>query len=260
MAGVDVVDGGAGDGAGQRRAGGRAGCTWSLSVDDDGGGHVDRPSQGREWCRPSAASAWPTAHGRGGAELARAPTPGCRSGSRSSARRRPRGRRAPRCARRDDAAGASIVAPIAVKKSRSGSVHLEPVGGRAEHQAADLVGVLAPDPLRHDRAHRVAGDDHLVEAEHVDQRAHVVGAVDQRELLASDPTPVPAQVERDHPEPSRQRLDRREPGQQPGAAQRVQQHDRRGTPGAGPGVSVTYVDPRPGSSTIRPWGMRAYGR
>ena len=33
-----------------------------------------------------------------------------------------------------------------------------------------------------------------------------------------------------------------------------------GDSGAGPGVSVTYVDPRPGSSTIRPWGMRAYGR
>ena len=88
---------------------------------------------------------------------------------------------------------------------------------------------------------------------------HVVRAVDQRELLALDALPVPAQVEGDHPEPPRQRLDRRVPGQQPGAAQRVQQHDR-GRLRAGPGVSVTYVDPRPGSSTIRPWGIRAYGR
>ena len=32
-----------------------------------------------------------------------------------------------------------------------------------------------------------------------------------------------------------------------------------GESGLGPGVSVTYVDPRPGSSTIRPSGIRAHG-
>ena len=149
-------------------------------------------------------------------------------------------------------------APIPVKNARSGERRSEPVRGRAEHQPADLVAVLAPDPLGDDRAHRVAGDDHVLELEHVDQRGHVVRAVDQRELLGLDAAPVPALVQRDHPEPSRQRLDRREPGQQPGAAQRVQQHDRGGV-GGGPGVSVTYVDPRPGSSTIRPCGDARVG-
>ena len=185
VTGVDVVDGGAGDGAGHARAGGPAGCTWSWRLTttavgtsicaqpgprvvpaERGDGLGDRP---RARCERSSASAH--------SSMSR--------GSRSRARRgRARGvHRGPRA--RATVRSPSIVAPIPVKKTRSGERHLEPVGGRAEHQAADLVAVLAPHPLGHDRAHRVAGDDHLLELEHVDQGADVVRAVGQRELLAT---------------------------------------------------------------------------
>ena len=104
----------------------------------------------------------------------------------------------------------------------------EAVGGRAEHQASRPGGVLAPEALGDDRAHRVARDDRLVDAEHVEQGSGVVGAVVERELVGLDAATVPALVEGDHPEPLGQGPDRGVPREQPGAAERVQQQDRGG--------------------------------
>ena len=72
VTGVDVVDGGAGDGAGHGEL--RAGAiTWSWRLTTTAVGTSIWPSHGREWCRPSAAMAWATAHGAGGAELRERP-------------------------------------------------------------------------------------------------------------------------------------------------------------------------------------------
>jgi len=101
----------------------------------------------------------------------------------------------------------------------------EVVGGGREHQAADRVGVLAPEPLRDDRAHREAGHDRLHEAELVDHGGGVVGAVGDQEALRGDPAAVPALVEGDHPVALVERRQRREPGQQAGAADGVQEYD-----------------------------------
>ena len=198
-----------------------------AAVDDDRGRYVDLPQPG-----PRVVPA------EGGDGLGDRPRARCDRNSASAHSSMSRGSRSRARAAAREACTAvrdratvrspSIVAPIPVKNARSGSVIWNRSVVAQSTRPPDLVAVLAPDPLRHDRAHRVAGDDHLLEPEHLDQGAHVVRAVDQRELLRADPLPVPAQVERDHAEPSRQRLDRRKPGQQPGAAERVQQHDGGG--------------------------------
>ncbi len=105
---------------------------------------------------------------------------------------------------------------------------LELVGGRAQHEPLDLVGVLPPDALRDHAAHGVARHDHVLEVELVDEGGHVVGAVVERELLRGDALAVPPLVEGDHAIAARQLLDRGEPGEESGAAQGVQQHDRGG--------------------------------
>ena len=58
-----LVHGRAGDPGGQRGAGASAGSTWSLLGTTTAVGTSIRDSQGVEWCRPSAATAWATAHG-----------------------------------------------------------------------------------------------------------------------------------------------------------------------------------------------------
>ena len=112
----------------------------------------------------------------------------------------------------------------------------EAVGGRAQHQPGDPVGVLAPDPLGDDRAHRVAGDDRLLDAEHVEQRGGVVGAVVERELLGLDAAAVPALVEGDHPVALATAAGSTgNHVSSPVQPTRVQQQRRWGSPAAGPG-------------------------
>jgi hypothetical protein len=99
----------------------------------------------------------------------------------------------------------------------------EVVGARAQHQTVDQSGAPVPHHLRGDRPHRVAHDDDPVEAETLDQRGRVVGAVRQPETVRADAPPVPALVHHHDPEPAAEHLDRREPAEQPGAAERMQE-------------------------------------
>ena len=245
----------------------RASASWRagrddvvVGDDDDRGRHVD-PAE------PRAASG----AGRGRRAPGRPPTGWCSRNSRErplldvgrlevERRRRPRARRAPPCATGRSPRGAEHGAPMPVKNSRSARRHLEPVGGRAQHQALDLVAVLAPDPLGDDRAHRVAGDDRRPRA-----RARR-SARPRRRRSRTARTPrcwMPWPCQRRSRVTTR---NRRESGSiagyqvsspvQPSACSST----IVGESGSGPGVSVTYVvPPRPGSSTIRPGGIRAHG-
>ena len=72
--------------------------------------------------------------------------------------------------------------------------------GGAQHQPGDPVRVGAGEQLRDRAPHRVAGDQGLPDAEHVEQRGRVVGAVLQPERrAAAQAAPVPAQVGGEHP-------------------------------------------------------------
>ena len=183
-----------------------------------------RPSHGREWCRPSADKAWPTAHGLCSGTPA-APTPGCRW-ARSRRHRRPRGPPARRSGSARCPRVASIAEPMPVKNSRSQKLiwNRSVVAASTRPSTRSGAGARPAGP----RSSPSSSRRHCpLDAEHVQQGDHVVGAVDQRELLALDALAVPAQVQGDHAVAPRERLDRREPRQQSGAAQRVQQHDRR---------------------------------
>ena len=235
-------------GMARARASWRAGAmTWSRRLTTTAVGTSIWGSHGREWWRPRAASAWPTAHGEVERGARPAPTPRCR-GARGRGRGRRPGRRAPRSATATTVRSPSMVAPIAVKNARSASVIWNRSVVAHSTRPATWSRVLAPDPLGHDRAHRVAGDQHLLEPEHVDERAHVVGAVDQREVLALDPRPCQRWS-------SVTTRNRRESGSIAGNHVSSPVHPSAcsstmvGASGVGPGVSVTYVDPRPGSST-----------
>ena len=145
----------------------------------------------------------------------------------------------PRLRERPQRAHADLHAGV---EDRLAAVGAEVVGGGREDEPADEIGVLAPDALGDHRAHRVAGDDRVLETELGDHRRDVVGAVVQREALGDDAAAVPALVEDDDPVALRELVHHREPGEHPGAADRVQQHDRRGAGRAGqlgePGAST----------------------
>ena len=205
----DVVHGGARDPAGQRELTGRRDDLVVL-VTTTAVGTSMRESHGRVWCRPSAARACPTAHGLVRAQLGQRPS-WMSLGARSTASAARRSRRGVSAARaREAAAGRAWSSPIEAWKTLLRRGRPEVVGGGGEHQALDRVRVLAPDALRHDRAHRVAADDRVAQAEHLDHGGDVVGAVGERELLGLDAAPVPALVQRHDPEAARQRLDRRD--------------------------------------------------
>ena len=118
-------------------------------------------------------------------------------------------------------------------EDRLAAVGPEVVRGRGEDEAADDVRVLSPDPLRDHRAHRVARDDRPVELELGDHGGDVVGAVVQGEVLRDDAAPVPPLVEDDDAVVLGELVHGGEPGEHPGAADGVQQHERRGIRRAG---------------------------
>ena len=82
---------------------------------------------------------------------------------------------------------------------------------RAQHETGDDVAVAPPEQLGDRPAHRVADGDHRADAEHVDERGDVVGAVGEAErLVRPQAAPVAAVVEGDDVEvPRRGRGSRR---------------------------------------------------
>ena len=204
------------------------GSTLSLDRDHDRGRHVDAAratgASGGARARPRPGRP-PTARCSG---TPRAPSRACRSGRRSSAVAAAAGR-AHRGARPGERRGcASIVELHAGVEQPLGHRGAEPVGGRAEHQPADLSGCW--------RQTRCATIEPIEKPATITSRrpstsisAATSSAQSRSEnSVGLDAVAVPALVEGDDAEAPRERLDRGEPGEQPGAAQRVQQHDGRG--------------------------------
>ena len=75
-----------------------------------------------------------------------------------------------------------------------------PAGG-TEHHSRHSLGMAVPDQLGDRAAHGIADRDEPVDAEHVCEGGHVVGAVSEAEVVAAHTSPVSSVIDGDDPVP-----------------------------------------------------------
>ena len=104
----------------------------------------------------------------------------------------------------------------------------EAVGGGAQHHPEGVLAMAVPHELRDGPAHRVADDDRPVDAEHVQRRHRIVGAVGEaHRALGTDAATVTAVVDGHHAVVLGQRGVGGEPVGVGGDPDAVQEEDRR---------------------------------
>ena len=149
--------------------------TWSFVVTTTAVGTLIFLSHGRELCRPSEATAWPMAKGLVLFHWASAHCPVSVGGTWKSASSSSRyGTRNTQSEQQIQAAHAEFHALVEGHLRRGAA---EVTGRRGQDEPADLAGVLPPCALRDDPAHRVSGDDRLVQFQGRDHGGDVIGTV-----------------------------------------------------------------------------------
>ena len=171
------------------------GMTWSFVVTTTAVGTLIFASHGRELCRPRDATACPMANGLVLFHCASAhwPVSVGRDRERSSG---PAGGLAGDAQPGEEVDRSHAELHALMERHLCGCA-TEVACRRGQHEAADAVRMLSPGALRDDPAHRVAGDDRLLQVERRDDGGNVVGAVGDREPVRHDAAPVPALVEHD---------------------------------------------------------------